>query len=305
MIYLDKFLYILNQNNYIEKLKEKNIYKYIPNVLFNKLDILSEVKILAEFEYKDDIIGYTIGLTTIKNINEDKIVEKLEKLIKKNLSSENINTIIFENGYKYSLENKLMKKAILQTNNYSKEIKLKTIPFIIKKIAENFYKSEEDIELLIIYEKKEDLKKIIDKIPFKIKNIYIYKENEVESMEVSDEILKITGLSIGIIKSIDKINKFDIIINFKDDMSFINGVQERSIVFNIYNNIIYDIKKPLIVDDFIFSNKNFIMDLDFKIPSSIYNYNDKFKVNDLEQIKANGNLYSLKNLSKLVGHNSS
>ncbi|MGO3169011.1 hypothetical protein [Senegalia sp. (in: firmicutes)] len=302
---MNKFIYILNQDRYIEELKEEKLKKYIPNILLKKFDILKEAKILSEIEYKDNTIGYNIGLSTMKNISEEKLIEKLEKVIKKDLYSENISSIIFQGDYNHYLENKLLEKMILKPNDYSKEVKLKTIPFVIKKIVKNFYKAQEEIELLIIYDQKNDLKKLIEKIPFKIKNIYIYKENKNKSLEVSQEILQNTGLSLGIIKNIDNIKRFDIIINFKNNINFIKNMKEKSMVFNIYNNLYYNIKKPIVIDDFIFSNRNFISDLDFDIGSDIYRYNKQFKINDLKQIKANGRIYNLENVCKLSNFNNS
>lgn len=296
---MDVFLYILNSDSYIEELKEQKKYKFIPKFFLKKIDVFSREKIIEKFKFNNNIVGYNIGLTALENISEEKIIQKIENLIKRNLIEDTISTIIFENGSNYSLEDKLIKKNILKSNNGSKNVKLQIIPHIIKNMANKFYQLEKDLELLIIYKDEGDLKQLIKKIPFSIKNIYIYSQNEISSIKIAEDVLKNTGLSLGIIKDIKKVERFDIIINFKDDTDFINWVKEKSVIFNIYNNICYNESKSIIVEDFIFNSSN---NFNFKsnIPSSIYKYNHGFSMKDFVKVKVNNDIVNKEEFYKLV-----
>lgn len=296
---MDVFLYILNSDSYIEELKEQKKYKFIPKFFLKKIDLFSIEKIIEKFKFNNNIVGYNIGLTALENISEEKIIQKIENLIKRNLIEDTISTIIFENGSNYSLEDKLIKKNILKSNNGSKNVKLQIIPHIIKNMANKFYQLEKDLELLIIYKDEGDLKQLIKKIPFSIKNIYIYSQNEISSIKIAEDVLKNTGLSLGIIKDIKKVERFDIIINFKDDTDFINWVKEKSVIFNIYNNIYYNESKSIIVEDFIFNSSN---NFNFKsnIPSSIYKYNHGFRMKDFVKVKVNNDIVNKEEFYKLV-----
>jgi len=295
---MDVFLYILNSHRYMEELKEQKKYKIIPKYLLKKIDVFSRGKIIEEFKFNNNVVGYSTGLTTLENISEEKTIQKIESLIKRNLIEDTISTIIFENGHNCSLENKFIEKNILESNNSSKNIKLKIIPHIIKDMANKSYQLKQDVELLIIYKDEDDLKQLIKKIPFTIKNIYIYSPNEISSAKISEDILRDTGLSLGIIKDIKKLNRFDIIINFKDDTRFINWVKEKSVIFNIYNNIYYNKNKSIVVEDFIFNSNRF--NIKSNIPSSIYKYNDKFRMKDFVKIKVNNNIVNKEEFYKLV-----
>ncbi|NBI07520.1 hypothetical protein [Senegalia massiliensis] len=296
---MDVFLYILNSDSYIEELKEQKKYKFIPKFFLKKIDVFSREKIIEKFKFNNNIVGYNIGLTALENISEEKIIQKIENLIKRNLIEDTISTIIFENGSNYSLEDKLIKKNILKSNNGSKNAKLQIIPHIIKNMANKFYQLEKDLELLIIYKDEGDLKQLIKKTPFSIKNIYIYSQNEISSIKIAEDVLKNTGLSLGIIKDIKKVERFDIIINFKDDTDFINWVKEKSVIFNIYNNICYNESKSIIVEDFIFNSSN---NFNFKsnIPSSIYKYNHGFRMKDFVKVKVNNDIVNKEEFYKLV-----
>lgn len=296
---MDVFLYILNSDSYIEELKEQKKYKFIPKFFLKKIDVFSREKIIEKFKFNNNIVGYNIGLTALENISEEKIIQKIENLIKRNLIEDTISTIIFENGSNYSLEDKLIKKNILKSNNGSKNVKLQIIRHIIKNMANKFYQLEKDLELLIIYKDEGDLKQLIKKIPFSIKNIYIYSQNQISSIKIAEDVLKNTGLSLGIIKDIKKVERFDIIINFKDDTDFINWVKEKSVIFNIYNNICYNESKSIIVEDFIFNSSN---NFNFKsnIPSSIYKYNHGFRMKDFVKVKVNNDIVNKEEFYKLV-----
>ncbi|MBS4537557.1 hypothetical protein GOQ27_03730 [Clostridium sp. D2Q-11] len=297
---MEGFIYIISARTYNDELRTKKFYKHIPEFIFKNIDSKLYGNIVNEFKVKDETIGYSVGLTTIENLGEEELLYRIEESLENKLPIKKINSIIFEKNYNLSLTKKLIDKEILIATDRSKEIKVQTIPLVLKRILANIDEFNMEIELLIIPKVEGDIDCILHKFSSDVKFISIYTENEELGNKIINKVMNDTGLAIGIISDISKINRFDIIINFKDDIKFKKWVKQKSIIFNIYNNISYDNKKGIVIDDFTFNNSGIIkntnirMDEIKEIPSIIYSYNNKFAERDFRRLRVGKNLYSIK-----------
>jgi len=297
---MEGFIYIVSAKTYFDELRTKKLYKHIPEFIFKKVDSKLYGDIVNEFKVKDETIGYGVGLTIIENLGEEELLCRIEESLENKLPIKKLNSIIFEKNYNLSLTKKLIDKKILISTDRPKEIKVQTIPLVLKRILENIDEFNMETELLIIPKVEEDIDCLLHKIYSDIKFISIYTENEELGNKIINKVMNDTGLAIGIISDISKINRFDIIINFKDDIKFKKWVKQKSIIFNIYNNISYNNNKGIVIDDFTFDNSGEIKNTNIRIneikeiPSIIYSYNNKFAEKDFRRLRVGKNLYSMK-----------
>src|SRR5699024_6894381 len=127
---------------------------------------------------------------------------------------------------------------------------------------------------------------------------------------VKEEILLETGLSIYFTKDIDKtLANYYIIINLNNNVSLnVDILKPESIIFDFsnHNKILKDIhlknKKTIVINDFIFSNSNLVVqnddkfDLDKEIPSRLYELNTRLSEEYLKSFSVNGQQYSAKEI---------
>ncbi|MBS4535700.1 hypothetical protein GOQ29_08730 [Clostridium sp. D2Q-14] len=299
---MQRFIYVVSAKTYYDQLRKKGTYKHIPEFLLKIMDKKISGNILTEIKFKEDIIGYCIGITMREDLTKDELASRIEDFIENKSPIEKINVIIFENDNDLIFTKTLIEKNILEVTDISKDIKIKTIPFVLKKLVSKIKRFNKGIELLIIPEKKDDVSAIIEKNLSDIKYISVYTESEEIGNSVFDDAIKDIGLSIEIIKDLSKINRFDVIINFRKNINFIKWVKRNSIVFNIYNNLSYENNSCIIVDDFTFDNlglmNNVNKNISFKeeIPSSIYSYKETFDIRDFRRLEINKNLYNLEEI---------
>lgn len=293
------FIYIVSEKTYYDELRKKSTYKYIPDFLFKKIDKKISGHILTEFKLKDVTIGYCIGITTREDLTKDELINRIKDSIEKKLPIEKLNSIIFENNDNISLMNKLIEEKILQTTDISKHVKIKTISFILKELMNRTDNLNKGMELLIIPKQEEDINIIIEKNLADIKYISVYTEDKEIGNSIFSKVMKETGLSIEVITNVSKVDRFDVIINFKNSMNFIKCIKRNSIVFNIYNNLLYEKNTGIIVDDFIFKNSGIInindtrINLKNGIPSTLYSYKEVFDRRDFRLLRVGEKFYNI------------
>lgn len=297
---MEGFIYILSDETYYNELRDKNVYKYVPSFLIKKMDSKLSGNIITEFKIGDNVIGYGVGVTTKEDLTEEELIGRIKNIVSEKLPIEKLSCIIFEKNPNLSLMRKLIDEEIIVSTDHSKEIKIKTIPLVIKQISGKIYKYNEDIELLIIPKEEEDIDLLLNKIPSDIKFISIYTNEKELGDKIRNRMMVDTGLSLEVLTDISKVNRFDIIINFKDDIKFRKWVKQKGIIFNIYNNIYSNIKCGVSIDDFIYNNREIIkstnstISLRNEIPSILYSYNNTFDINDFIGLKIGKNIYTIK-----------
>ncbi|MTI68020.1 MAG: hypothetical protein FH753_15670 [Firmicutes bacterium] len=137
-------------------------------------------------------------------------------------------------------------------------IKVKLIPFVLKSILKIKKERLSEKEILLISNDTEDIIRLTLNLAKESKFITILSDNQNFFSALEKKVLLDTGLVVHVIKNIKNINKYDIIINFKDILISKNEIKGRKIIFDLTrgrNKHIEFIRKDLfIANDFLLKN---------------------------------------------------
>ena len=185
------------------------------------------------------------------------------------------------------------------------------LPLVLNNIYKLLNEDLRNKEVLIIGYEEELTEKVIESICKDVRFITVTGDFEKESAErIYQHILQKTGLSIFYCKNIDKIlTNYSIIINLIDNCRLNNKkIRNGAIIFDFsfdkyLSRELRNNSRLTAIEDFMFkgddvnfNNNGIIPEL---IPSHIYQYLIKRKLDDYYGVYANGHIYSTEDLVNL------
>lgn len=258
---------------------------------------------ILETIYKDNekIIGNIGGIIlNSTNINEGKLLDKVVDGIEK-LKKENTDSLIIEELSTLDKEDiELIQKRTNLKIIDGKKILVYFLPIVLNKIYRILGKSLKNVEVLIIGDDEELIKRVIESLHKEIRFITIVGDYEKGIENIYKYILEKTGLSLFYSKNIDKIlTNYSIIINLKDNTCIdINNIKKNALIFDLstkkeFSKDITKNKKTLVIEDFVFQievESNWIGNL---VYSNIYEKFNEFNPIDLKGLLVNGKVYNI------------
>jgi len=262
------------------------------------------------YDSEGNAVGKAVGII-LKDYDESDLVQEfilaLEKLKNDRLQFLLIEDLhIFNKGQLELIEKSTNLKVVNGMN-----ILVDFLPIVLDSIYRLLDKDLKSKEVLVIGNKEEVTKKVIESICKVVRFVTITGNFQKESVEnIYQYILEKTGLSVFYSKNIDRIlTNYSIIINLIDNCRLNNKtLRNDAIIFDfsfdkyLSRELRYN-SKLTVIEDFIFKGDNVNFDrkgiIPELIPSYIYEYLIKSKPNDLYGVYADEKIYSIEDLISL------
>lgn len=265
-------LYVVGDEKYLKHYR-KGMAKFLPNFFIPKIRprIIHNIK----GEETEDIIVAGINIKPIDLNNSHDLDGYLQGI--REVLTEDISRIYIEGQEK--LNYKILKYIEDNINIkvfYGEDIKIKYLPYIMKKIYRVLKDNLEEKEVLILDDNVNRVKKIIEAISKYLGYITVVGLDEQEQNQLYEYILEETGISIFYPYNIEKIaGNYSIIINFMDNAELLfNRLKKHSLVFDFSQGEYEGLKnRPPLIRDFYFIFKNIKVEnliVDTKISSSLF-----------------------------------
>mgnify|MGYP000441968961 CR=1 FL=1 len=262
------------------------------------------------YDSEGNAVGKAVGII-LKDYDESDLVQEfilaLEKLKNDRLQFLLIEDLhIFNKGQLELIEKSTNLKVVNGMN-----ILVDFLPIVLDSIYRLLDKDLKSKEVLVIGNNEEVTKKVIESICKVVRFVTITGNFQKESVEnIYQYILEKTGLSVFYSKNIDRIlTNYSIIINLIDNCRLNNKkIRNGAIIFDFsfdkyLSRELRNNSRLTAIEDFMFkgddvnfNNNGIIPEL---IPSHIYQYLIKRKLDDYYGVYANGHIYSTEDLVNL------
>lgn len=314
-----KFLYILEPCDFNQYFK-KGILKYIPNNILIMFSKSIKPRIVCNFinADNDNVQGYGVGLfITYKNLKKPEYLSHLIDAVNK-IKTEDTKNIIIESIHTLNQDDiaEIENKSGLKVSNGREQI-IANILYVLEEIFNLRNQKLGEKEILIISDDTELTERVVSDIAKKTRFLSIVSKDHMFSEKITNDILFNTGLSLQLIKKLEKsINKFDIIVNLDSKLLIdIYKIKRRAIIIDIsIGRILEGLMKNnrtdiLVISDLLYKKMQSlkcnpeISIFEKEVPSYIYEAIIYDKRNIPVGIRANEKSYTIKEaVDKYLGY---
>lgn len=299
---MSKFLKVLSDDEYLEYLTSRGIYKYIPKKILYIFSKHINPSLVCSYKSRRRTkeMGLGIGICINQDkLSEDEYKKRLIDAINnlKQIKNKDISYLIDE-GFRIKLEDiKEFEKELNIEFPKGKKVFAQNLLFVLKKICKIKHEELSEKEVFIISDDTKVTEDLVNILAASTKFISIYSRDENLTNRLEKDLLEKTGLALNIATEIDRCaENFDFIINLKEDINLsMLSIKKNSIAFDLSNSkclstsISKASRKSIIIEDLLFTNDN-----------DVYSDDEKYEFDSLLNTSLSGMLGNTQNnISKI------